>query len=133
MKAGRQNRLCRVGFRHGRRQRSRVVIAASAIGANRPGAKPEVPESQVFQRGKFTFNRRFFETKFPGFFGVVRREADQDLVLFVKTMRGEFVVQRIVRIAQDDVHFQIVKNEASCEEMVPFAEIQEIQLKHKDA
>ena len=98
-----------------------------------PGAKPEVPESQVFQRGKFTFNRRFFETKFPGFFGVVRREADQDLVLFVKTMRGEFVVQRIVRIAQDDVHFQIVKNEASCEEMVPFAEIQEIKLKHKDA
>ncbi len=98
-----------------------------------PGAAPEVPEAQVFQRGKFTFNRRFFETKFPGFFGVVRRDADKDSVLIVKTMRGEFDVQRIVRIAQDDVHFQIVKGEASYEEMVPFAEIQEIQLKSQSA
>jgi hypothetical protein len=98
-----------------------------------PGTKPEAPASQVFQRGKFTFNRRFFETKFPGFFSVVRRDADKDMVLIVKTMRGEFDVQRIVRIAQDDVHFQIVRGEASCEEMVPFAEIQEIQLKSKDA
>jgi hypothetical protein len=98
-----------------------------------PGTKPEAPEPQIFQRGQFTFNRRFFETKFPGFFGVVRRDADMDMVLIVKTMRGEFVVQRIARIGQDDVHFEIVKGEASYEEMVPFAEIQEIKLKHKDA
>lgn len=98
-----------------------------------PGTKPAAPAPQIFQRGQFTFNRRFFETKFPGFFGVVRRAADKDMVLIVKTMRGEFDVQRIVRIAQDDVHFQIVKGEASCEEMVPFAEIQEIRLKSKDA
>ena len=101
-----------------------------------PGAAPgtsAAPPAQVFQRGQFTFNRRFFETKFPGFFGVVRRDADKDMALIVKTMRGEFVVQRIVRIAQDDMHFQIVKGEASFEEMVPFADIQEIQLKPKDA
>jgi hypothetical protein len=98
-----------------------------------PGTKPDAPAPQVFQRGQFTFNRRFFETKFPGFFGVVRRDAEKDSVLIVKTMRGEFDVQRIVRIAQDDVHFQIVKGESSFEEMVPFAEIQEIQLKSKDA
>jgi hypothetical protein len=98
-----------------------------------PGAVTEVPAAQIFKRGQFTFNRRFFETKFPGFFSVVRRDTDKDMVLIVKTMRGEFVVQRIVRIAQDDVHFQIVKGEASFEEMVPFAEIQEIELKHRDA
>jgi hypothetical protein len=103
------------------------IVAASW---QAPGAPPA---AQVFQRGQFTFNRRFFETKFPGFFGVVRRDTDKDMVLIVKTMRGEFDVKRIVRIAQDDVHFQIVKGEASYEEMVPFAEIQEIQLKHKDA
>jgi hypothetical protein len=94
-----------------------------------PGAAPETAAAQIFQRGKFTFNRRFFETKFPGLFAVARRDADKDLVLTVKTMRGEFIVQRIVRIAQDDVHFQIAKGDASYEEMVPFAEIQEIQLK----
>ncbi|HEX3889634.1 MAG TPA: hypothetical protein VHX90_02185 [Verrucomicrobiae bacterium] len=108
-----------------------IHIVASSWQA--PGAAPEVPVAQVFQRGQFTFNRRFFETKFPGFFSVVRRDADKDMVLIVKTMRGEFVVQRIARIAQDDVHFQIAKGDASYEEMVTFAEIQEIQLKHKDA
>jgi hypothetical protein len=98
-----------------------------------PGTKPDAPAPQIFQRGQFTFNRRFFETKFPGFFSVVRRDADKDMVLVVKTMRGEFVVQRIASIAQDNVHFQVVKGEASYEEMTPFAEIQEIQLKHKGA
>ena len=98
-----------------------------------PGTKSAAPEPQVFQRGQFTFNRRFFETKFPGFFSVVRRDADKDMVLIVKTMRGEFDVQRIVRIGQDDVHFQIGLADASYEEMVPFVEIQEIQLKPKDA
>ena len=29
--------------------------------------KPAHPEPQVFQRGQFTFNRRFLETKFSGF------------------------------------------------------------------
>ncbi|HEY5233939.1 MAG TPA: hypothetical protein VIK35_10445 [Verrucomicrobiae bacterium] len=108
-----------------------ITIAAASWQA--PGAASGAPPAQVFQRGQFTFNRRFFETKFPGFFSVVRRDIDKDMVLAVKTMRGEFIVQRIVRIAQDDVHFQIVKGDASCEEMVPFAEIQEIRLKHKDA
>jgi hypothetical protein len=106
------------------------IVAASW---QTPGDSPAAPPAQVFQRGQFTFNRRFFETKFPGFFSVVRRDIDKDMVLIVKTMRGEFAAQRIVRIAQDDVHFQIAKGEASYEEMVPFAEIQEIQLKHKDA
>jgi hypothetical protein len=106
------------------------IIAASW---QPPGTASGAPPAQVFQRGQFTFNRRFFETKFPGFFSVVRRDIDKDMNLIVKTMRGDFLVQRIVRIAQDDVHFQIVKGEASYEEMVPFAEIQEIQLKHKDA
>jgi hypothetical protein len=109
------------------------IVASSWQAPGAVPAAPAAPPAQVFQRGQFTFNRRFFETKFPGYFSVVRRDVDKDMVLFVKTMRGDFVVQRIVRIAQDDVHFQIVKNEASCEEMVPFAEIQEIQIKHKDA
>ena len=32
--------------------------------------KPALPPTTTYQRGQFTFNRRFFETKFPGFFGV---------------------------------------------------------------
>ena len=95
--------------------------------------KPAHPEPQVFQRGQFTFNRRFLETKFSNFFGMTRREADRDMVLIVKAAAGTFVVQRISRIAANDAHFEVVQGATRREIMLPFADIQEIQLKHKDA
>jgi len=88
---------------------------------------------QVFQRGQFTFNRRFFETKFSGFFGVVRHGADKDQTLLVKTGGGQFVVERITRISASDVHLEVVQGGTLQEVMLPFAQIQEIQLKPKTA
>ncbi len=111
-------------------------------GADHPGglklapaeeAKSTLPETVTFKRGQFTFNRRFFETKFPGFFGVVRREAERDMVLVLKSNRGEFTAQRISRIAANDLHVQVQRGQVSEEVMLPFQEIQEIRLKHKDA
>ena len=96
-------------------------------------AEPALPATTTFQRGQFTFNRRFFETKFPGFFGVVRRDADRDMLLLIKTSRGKFNGHRISRIAANDLHLEVHKGQASEEVMIPFIEIQEIQLKHKDA
>ena len=61
--------------------------------------KPAIPATVTYQRGQFTFNRRFIETKFPGFFGVVRRDADKDMLLVIKSSRGEYLGQRISRIA----------------------------------
>ena len=82
--------------------------AEADSGAVRGGeATPALPASTVYQRGQFTFNRRFFETKFPGFFGVVRRDADRDMVLVIKSARGEYVGQRISRIAANDFHLQV--------------------------
>jgi hypothetical protein len=95
--------------------------------------KPAHPEPQIFQRGQFTFNRRFLETKFSNFFGMTRREVDRDMVLTVKAASGTFVVQRISRIAANDAHFEVVQGAARREIMIPFADIQEIQLKHKDS
>jgi hypothetical protein len=95
--------------------------------------KPAIPETVVFQRGQFTFNRRFFETKFAGFFGVVRRDADRDMVLVVKSSRGEYIGQRISRIAANDLHLQVQRGHASEEVMIPFVEIKELRLRHKDA
>jgi hypothetical protein len=92
-----------------------------------------LPQTQTFQRGAFTFNRRFFETKFSNFFGVVRREADKDLVMVIKAARGTYVAQRVTRITTNDMHLEVHKGPASEEVMVPFSEIQEVQLKHKDA
>jgi len=90
------------------------------------------PAPVIFQRGQFTFNRRFIETKFAGFFGVVRRDADKDMVLWVKSARGVFVAERISRIAANDMHLQVRKAHATEEVLVPFQEIQEIRLQHKD-
>jgi len=92
-----------------------------------------LPETQVFQRGQFTFNRRFFETKFSGFFGIARHGASKDMVLVIKTGRAQHIAERISRIAANDVHFEVLVGAARQEVTVPFGEIQEIQLKHKDA
>jgi hypothetical protein len=99
-----------------------------------PGeAKPTLPATQTFARGQFTFNRRFIETKFASFFGVVRHGADKDMVLVVKAARGQYTCNRISRIAANDFHVEVHHGHASEEIMIPFQEIKEIQLKHKDA
>jgi hypothetical protein len=100
---------------------------SSAAPADGPGAP------QIFQRGQFTFNRRFFETKFSGFFSMIRREAEKNLMLTVKTGRALFVVERITRIATNEMHVEIAQGAAKQEVMVPFAEIVEVQLKPKGA
>jgi hypothetical protein len=96
-------------------------------------AKPVLPETVKYQRGQFTFNRRFFETKFPGFFSVVRRDAEKDMVVVIKSARAEYVGQRISRIAANDIHLQVQHGAVTEEVLIPFQEIQEIRLKHKDA
>ena len=92
-----------------------------------------LPEPEVFKRGHFTFHRRFIETKFVSFFGVVRHGEHKDSVLLFKTARGEFVATRITRIAANDLHAEVRKGTASSEVIIPFGEIQEVQIKHKDA
>ncbi|MBI3853493.1 MAG: hypothetical protein HY298_24865 [Verrucomicrobia bacterium] len=102
---------------------------------NAPASAPaaSLPPTVVYERGQFIFNRRFFETKFSGFFGVVPRGAEKDMVVVIKSSRGEFTGQRISRIAANEMHFQVDKGQASEEVMIPFIEIKQVQLKHKDA
>lgn len=88
-----------------------------------------VPEAQVFKRGQFTFNRRFIETKFPGFFGITRREADKDLILVIKTPRSTLTATRITRMAANEMYVETSQGEVA----VIFGDIQEITIKHKDS
>jgi len=90
-------------------------------------------EPQVFQRGQFTFNRRFFETKLSGFFAMIRRESEKNLMLTVKTGRTLMVVERITRIATNEMHVEVLQGAAKQEIMVPFADIMEVQVKPKPA
>jgi hypothetical protein len=85
---------------------------------------------QIYKRGEFTFNRRFMETKFSGFFRVVLSEADKDNVILVRTAKEEFVAKRISRISSNEMHLQLISGK---EVSVAFADIAEMQLRQKDA
>jgi hypothetical protein len=122
-----------------------AAAAPEAVAVESPAASPEVsgapasapgpalPPPIVFQRGEFSFNRRFFETKFSGFFRVIPTEAEKDLVLVIKASRGQFVGRRISRITPNELYLEIVKNNVSADEMIPFTEVIEVQIRHKDS
>jgi hypothetical protein len=96
--------------------------------------KPKGTSSNVgesFKRGDNTFNRRFFESKFPGFFRVVPSEAEKDLVLAIITPKGDHLAKRISRISMNEMH--ILTSRGGSEVNIPFGEIIEVQVRHKDA
>jgi len=109
------------------------IVEASWQGKSSVAPAAHANEPQIFQRGQFTFNRRFFETKFSGFFAVVRRESDKNLVLTIKTGRANMIVERITRITANEMHVEAALGGGKQEMMVPFAEIVEVQLKQKAA
>lgn len=96
-------------------------------------ATPSFPAPIVFHRGEFSFNRRFFETKLAGFFRVIPGEAEKDMVVVIKSLRGEFVGKRITRVTQAELYLQVFKDNATHDEMIPFTEVQEVSIRHKDA
>jgi hypothetical protein len=108
--------------------------AAEAAAPETATAAPaaNLPQPLVFSRGEYMFNRRFFETKFAGFFRIIPTEAEKDLVLLVKSTRGEFVGRHITRTTPAEFYLQVFKNDATADEMIPFAEVLEVQIRHKD-
>ena len=96
-------------------------------------AQPAAPEIVVYPRGQFTFNRRFFETKFAGFLKMVPGEAERDKVIFIKSARGEYTGHRFAKVEPNEVYLQVRKGAATEDVMIPFNEIFEVQIKPKDA
>jgi hypothetical protein len=94
----------------------------------KPAKAGEAAGAQVFKRTEVTFDRRFFETKFAGYFRLV--PDNPDMVLVVKTPKGEYVSRRISRISGIEVHVQTLQGK---EVAVPLGEISEVLTRHKDA
>lgn len=86
--------------------------------------------SQVYSRSNTTFDRRFFETKFSGFFRVVPADPEKDLVIAIKTPKQEVRAVRVSRISGTEIHFQA---QSGAEVSVPFGEIMEVAVKPKAA
>ena len=109
-----------------------AAVAAEQQAAGQPAVQAAgPPPPKVFARGQFTFNRRFFETQLPSFFAMTRPEAERDTVLTFKTARGTFQVQRISRISATEITLQVHKGHAFEDHMIPFTEIQEVQLQRQ--
>jgi hypothetical protein len=86
-------------------------------------------EPQIFARGKFTFNKRFIETKFAGYLGTLKGDALK-FSMELKSPKGVFHVERITMVAAAELVFEAT---GSGPVTVPFAEIQEIKLTPKAA
>jgi hypothetical protein len=86
----------------------------------------------VYQRGQTTFNRRFFETKLSGFLRIVPSDAEKDMVVQIRSARGLHAGQRITRVMPNELTLLVHKGTASSEVIIPYAEIQEVQIRHKD-
>jgi len=87
--------------------------------------------AQVYNRSNTTFDRRFFETKFTGFFRMVPSDAEKDMVLVVKAAKAEYVARRISRISSNEMHLQLQRG--NTEVSVSYGEIVEVSVRHKDA
>lgn len=104
-------------------------LSLSAGKAHAPsGGSSHQPAS--YKRGDVDFNRQFFERTFPLFFRVTRTDADKDMVLVIKSGKGEVVASRITRISASEMGVAALKGH---EVQIRFADIGEVQLRPKPA
>lgn len=109
-------------------QQGGLGLAGGAAAGGKAAANPAY--SQVYNRSNTTFDRRFFETKFTGFFRVVPADPEKDLVIVVKTPKQEILATRVSRISASEIHLQLQRgSEAS----VAFGEITEVSVRPKGA
>ncbi|HWD20353.1 MAG TPA: hypothetical protein VHB20_13850 [Verrucomicrobiae bacterium] len=97
-----------------------------------PEAAAPLPAPIVYMRGEYSFNRRFFETKLTGFFRLVPSAEIKDLRILIRSSRGEFRGRRITRITPTELYLQVGEEGATADEMIPFTEVLELQVRHKD-
>jgi hypothetical protein len=93
--------------------------------------KPEEKkiEVQVFARGKFTFNKRFVETKFAGFVGPQPKGDAIKFWMEVKSSAAHFGAQYIAQVGMAEAIFETDNGQVT----VPFADILEIKLNPRPA
>jgi hypothetical protein len=90
-------------------------------------AAPKKLEPQVYPRGKYTFNKRFLETRFADF--VNGGELSKKYSMELRTMKARMLVERIAQVSQNDCILETPQGQVS----VPLTEIQEIKLNPRNA
>ena len=93
---------------------------------------PLLPDTVTYSRGVVTFNRRFFESKTAKFAKLVPPEDARDFVLLFRTSRGNYTTNHISKLDQGELFISVAKGNASESVKIPYLEIYEVQVKHKD-
>ena len=93
-------------------------------------AQAKKAEPQIFARGKFTFNKRFVETKFADFMGAATGAQAKSFSMSVKTSKEEFAVERITSVAVAEIIFEVAQRGPVTAQLT---DIQEIKLTPKAA
>jgi hypothetical protein len=93
-------------------------------------AQPKKAEPQIFARGKFTFNKRFVETKFADFTGAATGAQAKAFSMSLKTSKEEFTVERISSVAIAEIVLEVTQRGPVT---VQLTDIQEIKLTPKAA
>ncbi len=88
------------------------------------------PQALIYARGKFTFNKRFLETKFAGFASAEPAGDAKNYSMEVKTPKESIAIERITQITATGVVFETAQRGPVT---VPFTDIQEIKLNPKAA
>ena len=117
-------------------------IAAEVVAAQKPQVPIEIGEAswkhaeakkaepQIFTRGKFTFNKRFMETKFADFMGAAHGAQAKAFSMSLKTSKEEFAVERITSVAVAELVLEVPQRGAVT---VQLTDIQEVKLTPKAA
>jgi hypothetical protein len=103
------------------------IASASWQAAQEEQEKKALPP-QVFARGKYTFNKRFIETKFAGFIGEPKGDAKTH-TMEIRTLRETYAVEQIMQVGATEAMLETPNGQVT----VPFADIQEVKLNPKPA
>jgi hypothetical protein len=106
-----------------------AAAAAAAQGAPDPSQQVATSENPSFKRGEFTFNKRFFETKMQGFFGINPSDTAKGLIFEVKTSNAIYLCNRIVNALPNELRLQVVNQQTIEEVGVPYNDVLEVQIK----
>jgi len=114
----------------GAEEAPREINVAHSTDESEAEAAEEVKQSvQVFKRGEYTFNRRFIETKFAGYFRLVPGETEKNTALTFVTARGEYTGRRISKINANDLNLVVQKGGAFSDAVIPLNDILEVQVR----
>ena len=93
--------------------------------AEKPHAEP-----QIFTRGKYTFNKRFIETRFAAFTGEAAARTEGVFTMEVATAQERLIVLNILQISPEEAVFHTLQRG---QVIMPLTDIQEIRLIPKNA